>query len=258
MEFTMAHLLKDEVAVVTGAGTGIGRATALAMAQEGATVVVSDVQSAAGEETVRLVSAAGGQAMFLQCDVTQEDDVRALITTTVRTYGRLDCACNNAGVLGQLANTVDCTQANWDKVIAVNLTGVWRCMKFEIAAMLNSGRGSIVNIASNVGLVGAEGLPAYCASKGGVVQLTRAAALEYVKRGIRINAVCPGLIETEMTRNMELAHPGAIETIIARDEPIGRIGKPQEVAAAVVWLCSGVASFVTGVAMPVDGGLVAR
>jgi len=253
----MAGLVDGKVALVTGGGSGIGRATSLALAQEGATVVVSDIVVAGGEETVRMIKDAGGKASFIKADVSKNAEVEALIKKAVETYGRLDCAFNNAGIEGDMASTVDCSEENWDRTIAINLTGVWLCMKHEIPQMLKQGSGAIVNTASVAGLVGFQGLSAYVASKHGVNGLTKTAALEYAKQGIRVNAVCPGVIHTPMVDRLFKSQPGAGETIAAM-EPVGRLGKPEEIAAAVVWLCSDAASFVTGLPMAVDGGLIAQ
>ena len=251
----MTKQFEGKVALVTGAASGIGRASALAFAREGATTVVADVLVEGGEETVRIIKEAGGDALFVTTDVSKAAEVKVLIQKTVETYGRLDYAHNNAGIAGAEAPTAECTEENWDHTIAINLKGVWLCMKYEIPQMLKQGGGAIVNPASTAGLVGLEGSPAYCASKGGVIQLTRAAALDYAKAGIRVNAVCPGVIRTPMVES--LVGTEAEAGLIAM-EPIGRMGKPEEVAEAVVWLCSDAASFVTGNAMPVDGGLVAQ
>jgi NAD(P)-dependent dehydrogenase (short-subunit alcohol dehydrogenase family) len=252
----MAGELEGKIALVTGAGSGIGRASALAFAAAGAQVTVSDVVVEGGEETVAQIKAAGGEATFISADVSQRADVEALIRQTVKTYGRLDCAHNNAGIEGDMAPTADCTEANWDRTIAINLKGVWLCMKYEIPQMLEQGGGLIVNTSSVAGLVGFVNLPAYVATKHGVAGLTRTAAVEYAQRGIRVNAVCPGVIHTPMVDRIVGGDVEAAAQFTAL-EPVGRMGLPAEVAQAVVWLCSDAASFVTGVAMPVDGGFVA-
>jgi NAD(P)-dependent dehydrogenase (short-subunit alcohol dehydrogenase family) len=248
----MTNNLAGKVALVTGGASGIGRATALAFARAGASVVVSDVAAEGGNETANVIAASGGAAAFIQCDVAQAAEVERLIGDVVALYGRLDCAHNNAGILGQPASTVDCTEANWDRVLAVNLKGVWLCLKYEIEQMLRQGGGAIVNTASTAGLAGFRNSPAYCASKAGVVLLTQVAALEYVQHGVRVNAVCPGQVDTPMVNQ----RPGFDQGRVV--EPIGRPGTPQEIAEAVVWLCSDAASYVTGVAMPVDGGYMAQ
>lgn len=253
----MAGQVQGKVALVTGGASGIGRATALVFAREGAKVVVSDVVSSGGEETVALIKGAGGDALFVKADVAQPAEVDALISRVVTAYGRLDCAFNNAGIEGVMATTVECTEENWDRTLAINLKGVWLCIKAEIAQMLKQGGGAIVNTASVAGLVGFAGLPAYVASKHAVVGLTKTAALEYAKSGIRINAVCPGVIHTPMVERLFRDNPQAGERIAAL-EPVGRLGKPEEIAEAVVWLCSDAASFVTGLPMAVDGGLIAQ
>ena len=253
----MAGLTEGKVALVTGAGSGIGRATALVFAREGAKVVVSDIVVAGGQETVQQIEAAGGEAIFVKADVSQAADVEALVTQTVETYGRLDCAFNNAGIEGGMKLTIDCTKEEFDRTIAVNLTGVWLCMKYEIQQMLSQGSGAIVNTASAAGLVGFPSLPDYVASKHGVVGLTKTAALEYAKSGIRVNAVCPGVIQTPMVERGAQLSPGFDELALSM-EPVGRFGQPSEVGEAVVWLCSDAASFVTGHPMAVDGGLVAQ
>ena len=253
----MAGLTEGKVALVTGAGSGIGRATALVFAREGAKVVVSDIVVEGGQETVQQIEAAGGEAIFVKADVSQAADVETLITQTVETYGRLDCAFNNAGIEGGMKLTIDCTKEEFDRTIAVNLTGVWLCMKYEIQQMLSQGSGAIVNTASAAGLVGFPGLPDYVASKHGVVGLTKTAALEYAKSGIRVNAVCPGVIQTPMVERGAQLSPGFDELALSM-EPVGRFGQPSEIGEAVVWLCSDAASFVTGHPMAVDGGLVAQ
>ena len=253
----MAELTKGKVTLVTGAGSGIGRAAARIFAREGAKVAAADVNQASAEETVGLIRAAGGEAFGLQADVSKAAEVEAMVATVVETYGRLDCAFNNAGIEGALASTADYTEADWAPVIAVNLTGVWLCMKYEIPRMLETGGGAIVNTSSAAGLLGAPRMPAYVASKHGVVGLTKTAALEYAKSGVRVNAVCPGVIDTSMVGRLKERRPRMFEKIV-RGEPIGRIGRPEEIAETAVWLCSDAASFVTGHAMSVDGGIVAQ
>ncbi len=253
----MPEQLTDKIAMVTGGGSGIGRATAQALSRDGATLVVSDVDEQGGTETVDLIKAAGGQALFVGADVSQAEQVEALVEKTVAEYGRLDCAFNNAGIAGAAARTADYQEKHWDRVIAINLTGVWLCMKYELQHMITQGSGAIVNTASVAGLVGFRSGPAYVAAKHGGVGLTKTAALEYAKAGIRVNAVCPGVIRTPMfERGMEV-DPRIEDGMVAR-EPIGRLGKPEEIAEAVVWLCSDAASFVTGHPMAVDGAWVAQ
>lgn len=252
----MADLVAGKVALVTGGGSGIGRASALTFAREGAKVVVADVAVEGGEETVRLIQQRGGEAVFVKADVSRAAEVEALVARAVQTYGRLDCAHNNAGIEGAAATTVDYTEDAWERVIAINLKGVWLCMKYEIPHMLKQGGGAIANTASTAGLVGYRGGGAYVASKHGVVGLTKTAALEYAKAGVRVNAVCPGAIDTPMMGRLTGHRPQRAERMAAA-EPVGRMGRPEEIAEAVVWLCSEAASFVTGHAMAVDGGITA-
>ena len=253
----MAGQLDGKVALITGAGSGIGRASALAFAREGAKVAVADIVVEGGEETVRMVKEAGGEAFFIKVDVSNAADVEAMVNTVVDTYGRIDCAYNNAGIEGRLASTDEYPEDVFDKVIDINLTGVWLCMKYELPHMLKQGGGAIVNTASGAGLIGVAGMSAYVASKHGVVGLTKTAALEYAKSGIRVNAVCPGLIQTPMVERITADQPQLGEALVAA-EPVGRTGKPEEIAESVVWMCSDAASFVTGHAMSVDGGYVAQ
>lgn len=253
----MKGCLEDRVAIVTGGSSGIGRASALVFAREGAKVVIADVDVAGGEETVKMIKKAGGEAICVKADVTKAAQVDALVNKAVKTYGRINCAFNNAGGGGDIAFTAECTEENWDYIINVHLKGVWLCMKYEIPQMVKHGGGAIVNTASMLGLVGNAGMPAYVASKHGVVGLTKAAALEYAKANIRVNAVCPGVIRTPSVERFIAADP-QFEAIRIAEHPIGRLGTPSEVAEAVVWLCSDAASFVTGIAMAVDGGNTAR
>ncbi len=247
--------LAGKVAIVTGASSGIGRATALAFAREGVKVVVSDVNVPGGEETVRLIKEQGGEAIFVRCDVSQESEVKALVETTLATFGRLDFACNNAGIGGDLAPTADYTLEGWNRVISINLTGAFLCMKYEIPAMLKQGGGAIVNMASILGHVGFAGAPAYVAAKHGLIGLTKNAAIEYAKQGIRVTAVCPAFIHTPMVDDG--LTPEAKAQVEAA-HPIGRMGNPEEVAELVVFLCSDGASFMTGNPILVDGGYVAQ
>jgi NAD(P)-dependent dehydrogenase (short-subunit alcohol dehydrogenase family) len=253
----MSGTLEGRVALVTGAGSGIGRAAALAFVREGAKVVVADVAAEGGKETLRLIEEAGGDGIFVEGNISIAADVRMIVEAAVEHYGRLDCAYNNAGIEGLQAPTAECTEENWDRVLAINLKGTWLCMKHEIPVMLKQGGGVIVNTASVAGLVGFPNIPAYNASKGGVIQLTKTAALEYATQGIRVNAVCPGVIQTPMIDRF-LGGSAEAEAQFVAMEPVGRLGLPQEIAEAVVWLCSDAASFVTGHAMVVDGGLVAQ
>lgn len=247
--------LQGKVAIVTGASSGIGRATALAFAREGVKVVVSDVNVPGGEETVRLIKGQGGEAIFVKCDVSQESEVKTMVETTLATFGRLDFACNNAGIGGDLAPTADYSLEAWNRVIGINLTGAFLCMKYEIPAMLRQGGGAIVNMASILGHVGFAGAPAYVAAKHGLIGLTKNAALEYAKLGIRVTAVCPAFIHTPMVDDG--LTPEAKAQVEAA-HPVGRMGNPEEVAELVVFLCSDGASFITGNPILVDGGYVAQ
>ena len=254
----MAGLLENKVALITGAASGIGRASAQLFAREGARLLLSDVQEDKLKETVRLVRDAGGEAEPMLCDVSKADQVDALIARGVETYGRLDCAFNNAGVAGEMhARTADATEENFDFVIDINLKGVWLCMRAEIRQMLEQGGGSIVNTSSLAGLVGVRRGNAYTASKHGVIAYTRSAALEYATKNIRVNAVCPGGIETPMLEEIMSGSDRAMKAMIDL-EPMHRLGKPEEIAEAACWLLCDRASFVTGVAMPVDGGIYAQ
>lgn len=253
-----AETMRNHVALVTGAGAGIGRAAALAFARRGATVVVSDVKDDGGEGTVQLIRSAGGAATYAHADVSRSTDVERLVTGSVKALGRLDFAFNNAGIEGVMAPSAECTEENWDKTVAINLKGMWLCMRFELQQMSRQEQGGvIVNMSSVAGLVGFAGLPAYVASKHGVLGLTKTAALEYAGKRIRVNAVCPGVIHTEMIDRITGKDP-AQEGAFTALEPLGRMGTAEEVAEAVMWLCSPGASFVTGHALAVDGGFVAR
>ena len=253
----MSDLFAGKVALVTGAAHGIGRASALAFAREGAQVVVADVVVDGGEETANLVRDRGGEAIFVRCDVTRSTDVRALVERTIETYGRLDAAHNNAGITTEQVPAADISEEDFDRVLAVNLKGVWLCMKYEIPAMLASGGGAIVNAGSSAAVVGLPQYGAYTASKHGVAGLTRSAALDYAKRGVRINCVCPGATRTRMMLGSIEENPERGE-IINRTIPIGRMGEPEEVAELAVWMCSDRASFVVGVVVSADGGTVAQ
>jgi NAD(P)-dependent dehydrogenase (short-subunit alcohol dehydrogenase family) len=244
---------EGKVSVVTGAGSGIGRATALAFAREGASVAVADILEQDNQETARMIIDLGGHAFAITCDVARNDDVRRALDETVKTFGRLDFAFNNAGIEYAFKPAAEITEEEWDRIIDIDLRGVFLCMKHEIPLMLKQGGGAIVNTSSGAGVKGFKGGAAYVAAKHGVVGLTKAAALDYAQSNIRINAVCPGIIDTSMMQRFSGGTPEGRQTVIAQ-EPVGRMGTPDEIAAAVVWLCSDAASFVVGSAMVVDGG----
>lgn len=255
----MTARFEGKVALVTGAGSGIGRATALAFAREGARVVVSDVTDDLGGATTEAIRGGGGEATFARCDVSAPAQVAALVAAAVKAYGAVDCAFNNAGIGGAQAPTGEYPDDAWDRVLAVNLTGVFLCLKHELAQMVRQpGGGAVVNNASILGTVGFAGSSAYVAAKHGVIGLTRTAALEYAARGVRVNAVCPAFIDTPMLANAGLTRDPAVRASMEALHPIGRLGTSEEVAAAVLFLCSAEASFVTGHPMLVDGGYVAR
>ena len=248
----MAKRFDNKTAVVTGAGSGIGRYSALAFAQEGASVMVSDINTKGGEETVQMIQESDGKAHFFQCDVSQSDQVKKLIQATIDNFGRLDYAINNAGISMRPASTVELDEAEWDRVIGINLKSVYLCMKYEIPHMQKIGGGVIINVSSLAGFRGKAGTLAYTASKHGVIGMTKTAALEYAKEGIRINAICPGLTESGMTAGLD-QRPELAEQLIALI-PMGRMGLSQNIADAAVWLCDDTASFITGHVLVIDGG----
>jgi NAD(P)-dependent dehydrogenase (short-subunit alcohol dehydrogenase family) len=245
--------LDGKVAFMTGAASGIGRATALAFAREGAHVVVADIDRRGNQDTARMVEDLGGQALAVSCDVTRSEDVQGALTKTVERFGRLDYAFNNAGAEQRPKLTADITEEEWDRIITINLKGVFLCMKHEIPLLLQHGGGAIVNTSSGAGVKVFGRGAAYAAAKHGVVGLTKDAALDYAASNIRINAICPGIIDTEMMDRFTGGTPQERDRVIAQ-EPIGRMGRPEEIAATVVWLCSPAASFVTGHALVADGG----
>lgn len=249
-------LVDGKVVIVTGVASGIGRASALAFAREGAKVVAADVMAEAGEETVKMIADAGGEAVFVKCDVSNEDDVKALVQAALDTYGKLDCAHNNAGIVGPNGTMiVDYAKADFDKLMSINCTGVFLCMKHEIPAMLAGGGGAIVNTASAAGLVANPGNIAYSASKFAVNGMTKSAAAEYGSQGIRVNSICPGFIETPMVAAyLDSEEARAAVRAMA---PLNRWGQPEEMAEVAVWLASDRASFITAVNMPAEGGMTA-
>ncbi|OGO22538.1 MAG: hypothetical protein A2144_02270 [Chloroflexi bacterium RBG_16_50_9] len=254
----MKGYFEGKVTLVTGAAAGLGRASALAFAREGASVVVADIDVKNGQDTVKMIEKAGGKATFVKTDVTKRAEVEALIKKTVETYGRLDCAHNNVGIEPQANSILECTEEQWNQVLNSDLTSVWLCMKYEITYMVSHGGGAIVNTSSIAGLVGPEDVCEYIGAKHGVSGITKAAAVGFAKRGIRINAVCPaGMRGTAMYKRVIARDPGFAPKMIA-DVPMGRDGEPEEVAEAVIWLCSPAASYVTGICMPVDGGFTAK
>lgn len=252
----MEQILSGKVAIVTGGGSGIGRATATLYAANGAKVVISDMDEKGGAETVKMIQDVGGDAHFIKTDVGKPAECEAMVKQTVEKYGRLDIACNNAGISGESNPVADVTVAGWDKVISINLSSVFYCMKYQIPAMLKDGGGSIVNMASILGKVGFMNSSGYVAAKHGVVGLTETAALEYSAKGVRVNAIGPGFIDTPL---LEKAGMGKEEKdMLVKLHPIGRLGKPEEIAELVLWLSSDKASFVTGAYYNVDGGYLAQ
>lgn len=254
----MAELLEGKSAIITGGGSGIGRAAALVFAREGARLVIADVAEDGARQVVETIRDKGGEAHFVRCDVAKAAEVEALIAAAVKAYGKLDCAFNNAGIGGKQRKTADYDEDEWDRIMAVNLKGVWLCMRAEIKQFLaQKSAGAIVNTASAAGLIASHSMPAYTAAKHGVVGLTKVAAIEYARTGIRINDVCPGIIDTPLVADMVSQVPklaGRLDGF----EPVGRKGKPEEIAEAVAWLCSDRASFVTAASISVDGGITAQ
>lgn len=247
--------LKDKVAIVTGGTSGIGWETAILFAKSGAKVVVSGRREKEGNDCVAAIKAAGGEGLFIKTDVAKAADVQAMVQKTVEKFGRLDIAFNNAGIEGNWVPIVEQSEADWDRVIDINLKGVWLCLKYEIQQMLKQGGGAICNMSSIAGLIGAPTAGSYCASKHGVIGLTRTAALECASKGIRVNAVCPAVIETPMADRL-FGEPEVNQHIVGL-HPIGRAGKPLEIAEAVLWLCSEKSSFMTGHYIVLDGGFLA-
>ncbi len=255
----MAGILENKIALVTGGGSGIGRASSLVLAREGAKVVVSDVNASGAEETLSAIKEKGGDGVFVHADVSKAEDVQALVAQVVANYGHLDCAYNNAGIEGFRAGRLhEYPEEIWDQLIDINLKGVWLCLKYEIQQMLQQGGGTVVNAASVVGLVGGRRMSAYSASKHAIVGLTKSAALEYAQDGIRINAVCPGIIDTPMMDRITADREPGFKASVGSRQPIGRLGTPEEIAESVAWLCSDAASLVTGMAMAVDGGFTTQ
>jgi NAD(P)-dependent dehydrogenase (short-subunit alcohol dehydrogenase family) len=249
---------KNKVALVTGGGTGIGRATALEFAIQGAKVIIADINDKESTKTLAMINEAGGEAFFVHADVSQEDDAKAMVDEGVAQFGQLDFACNNAGIEGVSASIAEMTVADWNKVIGVNLSGVFLSMKYEIPEILKAGGGAIVNVASILGQVGFANASAYTAAKHGVLGLSKTGALEYSSQGIRVNAVCPAFIVTPMLERAGITSNKDMREAMEAMHPIGRLGEPEEVAKVVTWLCSDEASFISGEALLVDGGYVAQ
>jgi NAD(P)-dependent dehydrogenase (short-subunit alcohol dehydrogenase family) len=253
----MPGLVEGKVALVTGAASGIGRATARALVREGARVLLGDRDAAAGEAAAKELRAAGGEAAFVRADVSEPSDVEGLVEAALAHWERLDCAVNCAGITAPGGPLHEIALADWDRTLAINLTGVFLCLRYEIPVMQRQGRGAIVNMASGAGLIGVPGLAHYCASKHGILGLTKTAALENARTGVRVNAICPGSVDTPMLQGFLARAPEARAMVLA-GQPGGRLGTPDEIAEAALWLCSDRASFVTGASMLVDGGAVAR
>lgn len=250
--------MEGKVAIVTGASSGIGLHTARLFAEKGASVVLADVDETAGREAAKAIDDAGGNALFVKTDVSQSAQVKELVDRTIERFGRLDYAVNNAGVSGESVPTADITEEDWDRVIGINLTGVWLCMKHEIEAMIQNEGGAIVNVASVLGKVGFANAAAYVSAKHGVVGLTKSAAMEYATLGVRVNVVCPGFIYTPMLESAGMEEGSEMHTYISSLHPMQRMGTPEEVATMIVWACSDEASFVTGASLLVDGGYTAQ
>lgn len=251
----MGQQLAGRSAIITGAAGGIGRAAAQLFAGEGARLILTDQNAKRGEETLALVRQAGGTAQFMAGDISSEPFVESVVAAAVSGYGKLDCAFNNAGIISDLAQPVDgFSIEEWDRVLRINLTSVFLCMKYETRAMLKNGAGAIVNTSSALGQIAQYNMPAYCASKAGVIGLTKASALDYAQKNIRVNTIMPAVIETPMTKEGVFIQTPGLEDILRAQHPMGRFGRPEEVAGAALWLCSDAASFITGHALAVDGG----